>query len=102
MQLKKNKKESYISSIQSRLDLILKFKEFFLVLASLVFWGLNIWLAYKLAPFKQDLSDIISRVSATESSLDKHEEHHKVLEERVLKIDQNVSHIRGVLDAREQ
>lgn len=67
--IKKNKFKRYALVTQEVFSLILRGKEVVGVMAVIVLWLLNIWLANKLNPLIQNLDSLASKVSASEEKI---------------------------------
>ena len=86
---------------KSMLDIILKLKEVFVILAAVFLWVLGIWLAYKLAPIRDDLKSIAAVVEANTSRIENNEDTYTAIDSKLDTLIIDMAIITGILKGKE-
>lgn len=81
-------------------QLILKLKEIIFALATLLVFGLGLWLTVKLIPVNQSIDSLKFRASAHEMSIDQLQRSSYEMQKDITIIRENTAFIRGYLEKK--
>lgn len=96
--LKKNNSHSY--TFDTQVERILRVKELIYAAAVIISGVISLYLAYKLAPYNENLKLLNQRVSASESRIENLEQNVGSIKDDTSQIKEDVGYIRGLLEPR--